>query len=34
LFSANPDPEVVGSLFGEQKLIRERLAAHGIRVRA
>jgi hypothetical protein len=34
LFSASPDPEVIGSLFGEQKLIRERLAAHGIRVRA
>jgi hypothetical protein len=34
LFSANPDPELVGSLFGQQTLIRERLAAHGIRVRA
>ena len=34
LFSANPDPEVVNSLWGEQSLVRERLAAHGIRVRA
>jgi hypothetical protein len=34
LFSANPDPEVVNSLWGEQSLVRDRLAAHGIRVRA
>jgi hypothetical protein len=34
LFSPNPDPEVIGSLFGQRNLIRDRLAAHGIRVRA
>ena len=34
LFSAHPDPEVVNSLWGEQSLVRDRLAAHGIRVRA
>jgi hypothetical protein len=34
LFSAHPDAEVVNSLWGEQSLVRERLAAHGIRVRA
>jgi hypothetical protein len=34
LFSANPDPEVIGSLLGQRNLIRERLAAHGIKVRA
>jgi hypothetical protein len=34
LFSAHPDPEVVNSLWGQQSLVRDRLAAHGIRVRA
>jgi hypothetical protein len=34
LFSAHPDPDVVGSLLGQRNLIRDRLAAHGIRVRA
>ncbi len=34
LFSSAPDPEVIGSLLGQRNLIRERLAAHGIKVRA
>jgi hypothetical protein len=34
LFSPNPDPEVVSPLLGQLQLVRERLAAYGIRVRA
>ena len=34
LFSANPDPDVLNSLWGQQNFVRDRLAAHGIRVRA
>jgi len=34
LFSPNPDPELLNSLLAQRNLVGERLAAHGIKVRA
>ena len=34
LFSGSPDPEELGRLLFQRDLLRDRLAAHGIRVRA
>ena len=34
LFSATPDLETLGILLQQKNLVRERLAAHGVKVRA
>jgi hypothetical protein len=34
LFSPSPDPDVLASLLRDRNLVGERLAAHGIKVRA